>query len=158
MQVTIQKALEMDSNNILEIFNRARAQMVYLPKLHTKEETRNYLKDIVQEGGVFVAKNGLVSTGFMHVKEGWVHHLYIHPDFQNQGVGKTLIDYAKSLFTSGLSLWVFEANTGAILFYEREGFQLKKKRDKDLADNEEHLADRKYVWNIITTGSDTLLS
>jgi ribosomal protein S18 acetylase RimI-like enzyme len=50
------------------------------------------------------------------------------------------------LSPAGLSLWVFEDNIDAIRFYEREGFQLVKKRDIEEQDNEEGLPDRLYKW------------
>jgi len=58
-----------------------------------------------------------------------------------------LLDKIKSISFGQLYLWVFEDNTNAIRFYEREGFNLVEKRDKEKADNEEHLADRKYTWS-----------
>ncbi len=72
--------------------------------------------------------------------------LYIDPKFHNKGYGKLLLNHAKELSPNGLYLWVFEDNIGAIKFYEREGFKLIEKRDKDNADNEENLPDRKYYW------------
>lgn len=135
-----------DTSDVLRIFNAARKQMKYLPSLYTDDETTEFIYSLVKEGGVWVAKIKGVAAGFIHFKNGWVNHLYIDPNFQNKGIGQALLNKAKRTNPGGLRLWVFEENVGAISFYEREGFKIAEKRDKKAADNEENLADRKYVW------------
>ncbi|HAZ49347.1 MAG TPA: hypothetical protein DDW76_32745 [Cyanobacteria bacterium UBA11369] len=53
-----------------------------------------------------------------------ISHLYIHPDFQNKGLGSKMIDSVLVRFPSvkKLSLRVFEKNTHAIKFYQNKGF------------------------------------
>ena len=45
---------------------------------------------------------------------------------------------------SGLKLWTFEANHGAIRFYEAHGFTTSETTDGSR--NEEHLPDRLMAW------------
>ncbi|MDO8269069.1 MAG: GNAT family N-acetyltransferase [Candidatus Levybacteria bacterium] len=135
-----------DADQIFDIFEKARGEMKYLPDIHTSEETHVFVTSLVISGGVLVAKEKGRVAGFIHAKDGWVNHLYIDPAFQNQGVGKVLLEEVKEQNPEGLYLWVFEENLGAIKFYEREGFRLIEKRDIDHVDNEEHLPDRKYSW------------
>jgi GNAT superfamily N-acetyltransferase len=95
---------------------------------------------------VIVAKVNAIIVGFLALKDEWVDHLYLSPDFQGKGIGTVLLSRAKKLHPNELKLWVFEYNTGAIRLYEREGFVLVEKRDIDKADNEEKLPDRLYAW------------
>jgi putative acetyltransferase len=83
----------------------------------------------------------------MELEDGWIHHLYIAPEFQNKGFGTRMLDYAKKISPRGIKLWVFEDNKDAIRLYEREGFLLMKKRNKDETTNEENLPDRLYQWS-----------
>jgi ribosomal protein S18 acetylase RimI-like enzyme len=92
-------------------------------------------------------KEGDEIAGFMEINDGWLHHLYIAPNFQDKGFGKLLLDEAKELSPTGIQLMVFEGNKGAIKFYEREGFILVEKRNQEQTKNEENLPDRKYHWN-----------
>jgi ribosomal protein S18 acetylase RimI-like enzyme len=120
--------------------------MTYLPKIHSHKENIGYFKSQVENGTLYIATYNKKIAGFIGITSGWINHLYIDKYFQNKGVGKQLVTFAKTHSTDGLNLWVFEDNTKAILFYEREEFKLVEKRDIDKADNEEKLPDRKYRW------------
>ncbi len=135
-----------DSDAIFDIFKNARSEMTYLPDIHPSAETREFINNLVKSGYVLVAKENGRVVGFVHAKDGWVNHLYVDPPFQNQGVGNALLEEVKKQNPNGLNLWVFEENVNAIKFYEREGFVLVDKREKEQADNEEGLSDRKYYW------------
>jgi ribosomal protein S18 acetylase RimI-like enzyme len=128
---------------VLAIFEQARGQMTYLPQLHTHEETKNFILELLKSGSTFIAQEEAI-MGFVTIENGWVEHLYVSPQYQDHGVGKKLLDKAKELSPGGLKLWVFEENSGAIRFYEREGFKLIKKRNKEEQDNEEGQPDRLY--------------
>ena len=134
---------ENNLDEVLVIFEQARGLMTYLPQLHTHEETKNFILELLKSGSTFIAQEEAI-MGFVTIENGWVEHLYVSPQFQDHGVGKKLLDKAKELSPGGLKLWVFEENSGAIKFYEREGFRLIKKRNKEEQDNEEGQPDRLY--------------
>jgi putative acetyltransferase len=146
IQIEISRAKPEHSEDIVSIFNKARAEMEYLPIIHTSAEVRNFFTSLVSSGKVVALKEDKVIAGFMLVADGWLYHLYIAPQFQEKGYGKRLLDYAKELNPEGIKLWVFEQNVDAIRFYEREGFVLEKKRDQRATTNEENLPDRRYGW------------
>lgn len=76
--------------------------------------------------------------GYMQINEGdaqteleldnaiEIQRIYVSTNFQNQGIGKRMIDYAKSLSISRSKSWlwlgVWEHNPAAQSFYKREGF------------------------------------
>jgi ribosomal protein S18 acetylase RimI-like enzyme len=146
-KLEIKKADPNDTSFIVKIFNHARAGMKYLPIVHTQTEIKNFFSSLVKEGSVWIVTQDDKIVGFTEIKDGWLNHFYILPNFQNKGIGKLLLDKVKIINPKGLSLWVFEDNTEAIKFYEREGFILKEKRTKEQANNEEHLPDRRYCWS-----------
>ena len=135
-----------DSKDILSIFNTARAEMEYLPIVHSAYETRDFFTNLVNTGKVILLKENDMAVGFMVASDGWLYHLYIAPLFQQRGYGTLLLNHAKELSPQGLKLWVFEQNHEAIKFYEREGFELAIKRDISTTTNEENLPDRMYEW------------
>ncbi len=56
----------------------------------------------------------------------WVDNLHITPDMRGRKIGEGLMRRAATLLSeqqaeSGLHLWVFEANTAGLRFYERLG-------------------------------------
>jgi len=50
-----------------------------------------------------------------------LRQLFIDPEFQNQGIGKALLDFAKEQMPSGFWLTTSAENQGAKRFYAREG-------------------------------------
>ena len=53
----------------------------------------------------------------------YIAGLFVASEAQAQGIGKQLLDYAKSL-RSQLTLRVYQQNERALRFYQREGFQI----------------------------------
>lgn len=62
--------------------------------------------------------------GFVSVFEpdGFIHHLYVAPKNQNQGVGKELLNSLNSWLPLPWHLKCVEANMRALRFYFREGW------------------------------------
>ena len=99
-------------------------------------------------GGFFVAEQ----AGQMVAAISVVNHcdrmaflgLYIcRPDRRGQGIGRALLAKVKET-EPRLALWTFQANTGAIAFYSREGFAETGRTDG--AGNEERLPDVRMIW------------
>ena len=126
------------------VFGAARAEMTYLPALHTPAEDVEFFSAIVRSGcWVLVAGSGGGGglVGFCAVRAGWVEHLYVRPGYQGQGVGGTLLARAIAENEGELLLWVFVENSGAQRFYQRCGFYEVERTDG--SDNEEHAPDIK---------------
>jgi putative acetyltransferase len=128
---------------VASVFGAARAEMTYLPSLHTPAEDIVFFSDIVRSGcwmAVAEAVGGEL-VGFCVVRAGWVEHLYVRPGYQGQGVGGALLSRAMAENEGELLLWVFEENTGAQRFYARAGFYEIERTDG--SDNEERAPDIK---------------
>lgn len=65
--------------------------------------------------------------GMIHVEGTWIQEFYVDTFFQNQGIGKMLIDFAIQKFDVRY-LFVLEKNSKAIRFYQRHGFSLTQER------------------------------
>ncbi|OPG02377.1 hypothetical protein B1L11_42640 [Microbispora sp. GKU 823] len=151
----IRRAGSGDAQGVAEAFLAARAEMTYLPHLHTDEETRAWIAGVMLpssqvwvaelRGRVvgFAALRGRV-VGFAALRGDWLDHLYLAPAAQNGGVGSALLGHAKKARPRGLDLYVFQRNTGARRFYERHGFTLVAEGDG--SGNEENLPDAHYRW------------
>ncbi len=96
------------------------------------DEIRIYLLRVIynQEGKMIIARDGEEIVGFAAVEcngnVGEIWEIVIHPDYQGQGMGQQLFDYAcevlRSKGCSTLSLAVGENNQRARRFYEKQGF------------------------------------
>jgi GNAT superfamily N-acetyltransferase len=140
----LRRAGREDSEAVATVFLAARAQMTYLPRLHSDEETRAFFVGVVAgEAETWVAGDGEVA-GFVVIGENLVQHLYVRPDRQRRGTGTALLEQAKQRRPGGLRLWLFQQNDGARRFYKRHGFRLVELTDG--SGNEEGLPDALYEW------------
>ena len=142
--IKTRKAKNEDCELLTKIFISARKNMTYLPTLYTEEETLWWISNIVlKENDIYIAEFNDEPAGFLAKKKDMIEHLYIHPEFQNRNIGKFLLDICKEM-NSSLELWVFQKNTRAIAFYERNGFKLMELTNG--SQNEEKVPDARYAW------------
>ncbi len=69
---------------------------------------------------VYEIENEIV--GFMAMHKCYIDRLYVAPEHQGKGVGSKLVDHAKELYPTGLSLKTHQQNLRACAFYEKRGF------------------------------------
>lgn len=83
-------------------------------------------------------------AAFIARDETRIHALYVHPRLCRSGMGRALLDDAKSR-AAMLELWVAEANAPARAFYAAQGFA-EAQRSAGLG-NDENLPDIRMVWH-----------
>lgn len=81
-------------------------------------------------------------VGMIAYHDSEISQLYIHVDYQGFGIGRTLLNKAKSLSSGRLTLYTFEINEKAQRFYEKHGFVVIGRGHE----NEENLPDIQYEW------------
>ena len=147
VDVTLRRARVDDATALADIHIAAvRDAMPYLPELHTDDETRAWMRDVVLPGSeVYVAEaDDGRPVGFVALGADLVEHLYVSPGCQSRGVGSALLVRAKELRPDGFRLWVFQRNERARRFYERHGLRVVELTDG--AANEEREPDALYEW------------
>jgi len=141
----IRRARPEDADAIGEAFVASLETLTFLPRLHTPEETRRFISEIVpRDHEIWVAEEDGRVVGLVAVGENTLGHLYVHPDAQGRGIGTALLDKTKELRPNGFTLWTFPQNHRACSFYERRG--LHAIRFTDGNGNEEKLPDVQYEW------------
>jgi ribosomal protein S18 acetylase RimI-like enzyme len=144
--MVIRPARPEDADAVAQVFIASFDTLTFLPKLHTSEETVDFISNTVMpEQEVLVAEADGMIVGFLAMTHGDIlEHLYVHPDSQGRGVGSALLERAKERMPGGFSLWVFQQNLPARRFYERRGLRLVERTDG--AGNEERMPDARYEW------------
>lgn len=160
MEIHIRKATANDYDNLCELFNEIDTlHRINLPDIFQKpdgaaREKEYYLELVTDKNiGLFVAEANEKPIGFVHVlirdtptfpviipqRYAVIDGIVITSKFQNQGVGKMLMEKAQEWATTNdaafIELNVYEFNKNAISFYERLGYQtssrkMRKKIDK----------------------------
>jgi ribosomal protein S18 acetylase RimI-like enzyme len=133
-----------DAGAVAEVFIASFATLTFLPKLHTDEETRGFIRRTVETSEVWVAVDGGAIVGFASLSAEMLDHFYVHPDAQSRGAGSALLDQAKERRPDGFTFWVFQENEHARRFYERRGCRVVKLTDGSA--NEEKTPDALYEW------------
>jgi GNAT superfamily N-acetyltransferase len=143
--VTLRAAEPGDAEAVAEIFLAARAEMTYLPELHTAAETHCWVRDVLlPDHEVWIAEEDGGLAGFAALGDDFLEHIYVRPEAQGRGLGTALLELSKQRRPKRLRLWVFQKNAGARRLYERHGFELVGSTDG--AGNEEHEPDALYEW------------
>lgn len=134
-----------DFDAVTLLWRRAREES--LPEFaddHTFEEDRAYFMGVIlKHNQVWVAEVDGTPAGFLAINGPLVDQLYIAPDFQHRGIGRALLDYARSLSPEFLRLYTLQVNTRARAFYEKNGFRAVKFGISPPPENE---PDVEYHW------------
>jgi ribosomal protein S18 acetylase RimI-like enzyme len=139
--VQIRLALPGECRRLAEIHVLARYDMAYLPHVHSFASVEGWIcKVVVPSQEALVAETDGVVVAYAWLHDGHLRALYVHPSYQRRGIGGRLLAEIKKIAVDGFELWVFEANEGAIRFYERHGAKFVRKTDG--SGNEEKLPDR----------------
>ncbi len=102
--------------------------------------TGNYemVKQILPEAEVYVyeaEKSGQIA-GFIGINDQYIEGLFVKESVQSNGIGKRLLDHAKSRKTE-LRLGVYQKNMRAVRFYLRENFLIHTEQmDEDTNEKE----------------------
>jgi len=100
-------------------FQRAKGHFFY--------EDQGYFREhILKDNKVWVVEMENLPVAFMAMKDDFIDQLYVHPDYQNRGIGKALLDYARQLSPEHLWLYTLLINLNARAFYEKNGFVAEK--------------------------------
>ena len=80
-------------------------------------------KDLVPKASIVVAEQDGALTGFVTIDgEGYLDQLVVDPDYWGSDAARLLVEEAKHLSPTGVTLLVNKDNTRAIRFYARNGF------------------------------------
>lgn len=94
----------------------------YFGELNVLDMASEYAEGTEALRNTYVYDDGVVK-GVIRISDDEIEKLYIEPQFQNQGIGTKLLDFAVN-DKKALWLLVLEYNTRGIAFYQRNGFKL----------------------------------
>lgn len=118
-------------------------ETLWLPRLHSRAEDLSFAGTMIDRGWICVAEDAGRVVGFAAREGGTLHALYVAAPARARGCGRALLRRAQSQ-ADALSLWTFQANTGARRFYLAHGFSEAGRGDG--AGNDEGLPDIRYEW------------
>lgn len=102
------------------------------------ESNFELVKEMMLQAEVYVYEVDYEIQGFIGMTDEYINGIFVCGEMQSQGIGKSLLDYAKSK-KKKLLLNVYQKNARAISFYQREGFDIQ------CSDLDEATEEKEYV-------------
>jgi ribosomal protein S18 acetylase RimI-like enzyme len=94
---------------------------------HNFYEDQHYFRDqVLKKNHVWVVEVDLYPAAFMAMQNDFIDQLYVHPRYQRCGIGKALLEFARSKSPEHLWLYTLQSNVNAQAFYEKNGFVAEK--------------------------------
>lgn len=107
--------------------------------------TENYemVRSILPQAEIYVYENDVTKQidGFIGLSNEYIEGIFVRESVQSNGIGKQLLEYAKSI-KSNMSLRVYQKNTRAIQFYQREQFVIQSANIDDNTNQKEYV----MIW------------
>lgn len=88
------------------------------------ESNYELVKGMLSQAEVYVYEDGQKIQGFIGLSDEYIEGIFVPEKMQSQGIGKLLLNYIKER-KDVLRLNVYQKNTRAIHFYQREGFEIQ---------------------------------
>lgn len=143
MTLCLQKATREDCPAMGRILLNWVDETGWMPRIHPRDSYPVFAELLENISDVTVARIDGRVVGFIARQDNDIQALYVESAARGQGVGKALLDHAKSQVDK-IGLWTFQANTAAQRFYRREGF--REQRRTDGQGNDEKLPDVYMTW------------
>lgn len=118
----------------------------YLPRFQALTATlaqQIFREVIAATCRIWVDEEARQIRGFIALQDAYIDRLYVDPAHQNQGVGLSLLNLAKELQPTGLSLHTHQANVRARAFYEHADFIIHQ---FGISPEPECMPDVEYRW------------
>ena len=82
------------------------------------------VKEMLPQAEVYVYESAGEIQAFAGLTGEYIEGIFVSGEMQSQGIGKRLLDHMKAIKDT-LRLNVYQKNTRAIRFYQREGFVIQ---------------------------------
>ena len=109
----------------------------------TRAALRFFAERFLPANEVWVADAEGRVAGYVGFDPDWINHLYVHPDFQGQGLGPQLLALAVA-DGRPRRLWTFQQNARARRFYERCRFVLDVASAREISFLDHDLIEWRY--------------
>lgn len=120
----IRRLQRTDISRVADIWLDTNLKAHYFISAQYWKSNFDLVKEMLSQSEVYVYDNGKKIQGFIGLSDEYIEGIFVHGEMQSQGVGKLLLDFIKDR-KEKLRLNVYQKNTRAIHFYQREGFEIQ---------------------------------
>ena len=120
----IRELRKVDINKVAEIWLDTNIKTHYFISAQYWKSNFELVKELLLQVTVYVYEYNQEIQGFIGLNDEYVEGIFVSDEMQSQGIGKILLNYVKGK-RNKLILNVYQKNTRAISFYQREGFEIQ---------------------------------
>ena len=120
----IRKLQKADINRVADIWLKTNLKAHFFISEQYWISNYEFVKEMLPQAEVYVYEDDKMIQGFIGINDEYIEGIFVSDEMQSQGIGKALLNYAKDK-RSKLLLNVYQKNTRAISFYQREGFEIQ---------------------------------
>ena len=121
----IRKLQKEDINDIADIWLDTNLKAHYFIPAQYWKTNFELVKEMLPQAEVYVYESNKKIQGFIGLSDEYIEGIFITDKMQSHGIGKLLLDYVKNR-KNKLLLNVYQRNTRAVQFYQREGFEIQR--------------------------------
>ena len=120
----IRELRKVDINKVAEIWLDTNIKTHYFISAQYWKSNFELVKELLLQATVYVYEDKQEIQGFIGLSNEYIEGIFVSDEMQSQGIGKILLNYVKGK-RNKLILNVYQYNTRAISFYQREGFEIQ---------------------------------
>lgn len=120
----IRELRKVDINKVAEIWLDTNIKTHYFISAQYWKSNFELVKEFLLQATVYVYEDKQEIQGFIGLSNEYIEGIFVSAEMQSQGIGKILLNYVKGK-RNKLILNVYQKNTRAISFYQREGFEIQ---------------------------------
>lgn len=120
----IRELRKVDINKVAEIWLDTNIKTHYFISAQYWKSNFELVKELLLQATVYVYEDKQEIQGFIGLSNEYIEGIFVSAEMQSQGIGKILLNYVKEK-RNKLILNVYQKNTRAISFYQREGFEIQ---------------------------------
>lgn len=113
-----------DINKVAAIWLDTNIKTHYFISAQYWKSNFELVKELLLQATVYVYEDKQEIQGFIGLSNEYIEGIFVSAETQSQGIGKILLNYVKGK-RNKLILNVYQKNTRAISFYQREGFEIQ---------------------------------
>ena len=120
----IRELRKVDINKVADIWLDTNIKTHYFISAQYWKSNFELVKELLLQATVYVYEDKQEIQGFIGLSNEYIEGIFVSAEMQSQGIGKILLNYVKGK-RNKLILNVYQKNTRAISFYQREGFEIQ---------------------------------
>lgn len=134
---------EADINKVADIWLNTNIKAhSFIPAPYWKDNFE-LVKERLLQAEVYIYEDNQEIQGFIGLNGEYIEGIFVSDEYQSQGIGARLLDYIKNK-KDKLSLSVYQKNSRAISFYQRERFEIQCEALDEATGEKEYV----MVWQL----------